>query len=148
MKALHPGDAVVVTKLDRIARSSRDLHNILGKLKDLGCGFVTRRRMVRHHQQRRAAGDLHHGRHCRVRARTNPRSLPGWHRPSEAKGTRFGCRPVLDAGKRKVLAERYAAGETMAKLALEYERRGDDLASIAGIGVSTTSAAVFICFVP
>jgi hypothetical protein len=29
---------------------------------------------------------------------------------------------VLDAGKRKVLAERYAAGETMAKLALEYER--------------------------
>jgi hypothetical protein len=29
---------------------------------------------------------------------------------------------VLDAGKRKVLAQRYAAGETMAKLALEYER--------------------------
>jgi DNA invertase Pin-like site-specific DNA recombinase len=29
MKALLPGDAVVVTKLDRIARSSRDLHNII-----------------------------------------------------------------------------------------------------------------------
>ena len=41
MKALRPGDAVVVTKLDRVARSSRDLHNILGKLKDLGCGFVS-----------------------------------------------------------------------------------------------------------
>ena len=26
MKALLPGDAVVVTKLDRLARSSRDLH--------------------------------------------------------------------------------------------------------------------------
>jgi DNA invertase Pin-like site-specific DNA recombinase len=40
---------------------------------------------------------------------------------AKAKGTRFGRKPVLDAGKRKVLAERYAAGETMAKLALEYE---------------------------
>jgi DNA invertase Pin-like site-specific DNA recombinase len=26
MKALLPGDTVVVTKLDRLARSSRDLH--------------------------------------------------------------------------------------------------------------------------
>ena len=41
MKVLKPGDSVVVTKLDRIARSSRDLHNILGKLKELGCGFVS-----------------------------------------------------------------------------------------------------------
>ena len=40
---------------------------------------------------------------------------------AKAKGARFGRKPVLDAGKRKVLAERYAAGETMAKLALEYE---------------------------
>ena len=29
LKALLPGDTVVVTKLDRLARSSRDLHNIL-----------------------------------------------------------------------------------------------------------------------
>jgi DNA invertase Pin-like site-specific DNA recombinase len=39
---------------------------------------------------------------------------------AKAKGTRFGRKPVLDAGKRKVLAERYAAVEIMAKLALEY----------------------------
>jgi DNA invertase Pin-like site-specific DNA recombinase len=29
LKALLPGDTIVVTKLDRLARSSRDLHNIL-----------------------------------------------------------------------------------------------------------------------
>jgi DNA invertase Pin-like site-specific DNA recombinase len=29
MKALNPGDVVAVVKLDRLARSSRDLHNIL-----------------------------------------------------------------------------------------------------------------------
>ena len=38
LKALLPGDVVTVTKLDRVARSSRDLHNILGDLKDRGCG--------------------------------------------------------------------------------------------------------------
>jgi Resolvase, N terminal domain len=36
MKALLPGDVVVVTKLDRLARSSRDLHK-----KERGCGFLS-----------------------------------------------------------------------------------------------------------
>jgi Resolvase, N terminal domain len=39
MKALLPGDTVVVTKLDRLARSSRDLHNILFELESLSVGF-------------------------------------------------------------------------------------------------------------
>jgi DNA invertase Pin-like site-specific DNA recombinase len=39
MKVLLPGDTVVVTKLDRLARSSRDLHNILHDLKGLSVGF-------------------------------------------------------------------------------------------------------------
>jgi DNA invertase Pin-like site-specific DNA recombinase len=38
MKALLPGDAVAVTNLDRLARSSRDLHNIIGELQERGCG--------------------------------------------------------------------------------------------------------------
>ena len=41
MRALKPGDSVVVTKLDRLARSSRDLHNILGELEEGACGFVS-----------------------------------------------------------------------------------------------------------
>jgi DNA invertase Pin-like site-specific DNA recombinase len=41
MKVLQTGDAVAVTKLDRIARSSRDLHNIIGELQERGCGFVS-----------------------------------------------------------------------------------------------------------
>ena len=40
-KALLPGDTVVVTKLDRLARSSRDLHNIVHELEGLSCGFVS-----------------------------------------------------------------------------------------------------------
>jgi DNA invertase Pin-like site-specific DNA recombinase len=41
MKALRYGDVVTVVKLDRLARSSRDLHNILHELQELGCGFVS-----------------------------------------------------------------------------------------------------------
>ena len=36
-----PGDVVVVVKLDRLARSSRDLQNILHDLQEMGCGFVS-----------------------------------------------------------------------------------------------------------
>jgi DNA invertase Pin-like site-specific DNA recombinase len=39
MKALLPGDTVVVVKLDRLARSSRDLHNIIHELAGLSVGF-------------------------------------------------------------------------------------------------------------
>ncbi|WP_249164344.1 recombinase family protein [Bradyrhizobium jicamae] len=39
MKALLHGDTVMVTKLDRLARSSRDLHNIIGELEGLSVGF-------------------------------------------------------------------------------------------------------------
>ena len=41
MKALLPGDTVVVTKLDRLARSSRDLLNIVHELEQAGCGFAS-----------------------------------------------------------------------------------------------------------
>jgi DNA invertase Pin-like site-specific DNA recombinase len=41
MRALVPGDTVVVSKLDRSARSSRHLHNILHELQERGCGFVS-----------------------------------------------------------------------------------------------------------
>src|SRR4051794_17884369 len=41
MKALKNGDVVTVVKLDRLARSSRDLQNILHELQEMGCGFVS-----------------------------------------------------------------------------------------------------------
>jgi DNA invertase Pin-like site-specific DNA recombinase len=40
-KDLLPGDVVVVCKLDRLARSSRDLHNILHDLAEMDCGFTS-----------------------------------------------------------------------------------------------------------
>ena len=122
MKALLPGDAVVVTKLDRLARSSRDLHNIIGELKDRGCGFVS-------------LGDSWCDTTSDVgrlvlaimggiaefeRELIRKRCQAGIDR-AKRKGTKFGRPAVLDAGQRKRIAERYATGETMAELAREYE---------------------------
>ena len=41
--------------------------------------------------------------------------------PPVPRGTVFGRKAVLDAGERRKFAERYAAGETMAELAREYD---------------------------
>jgi DNA invertase Pin-like site-specific DNA recombinase len=40
---------------------------------------------------------------------------------AKAKGTKFGRPSALDATQRKRIAERYAAGETMAELARDYD---------------------------
>jgi DNA invertase Pin-like site-specific DNA recombinase len=122
MKALQPGDAVVVTKLDRIARSSRDLHNILGKLKDLGCGFVSlgERWCDTTTSVGRLVISIMAGIAEFERELIRKRCQDGIDR-ARAKGTKFGRPLALDAGERKKLAERYANGETMAELAKEYE---------------------------
>jgi DNA invertase Pin-like site-specific DNA recombinase len=39
---------------------------------------------------------------------------------AKARGTVFGRKPVLDAGERRKIAERYSTGETMAELARDY----------------------------
>jgi DNA invertase Pin-like site-specific DNA recombinase len=40
---------------------------------------------------------------------------------AKAKGTQFGRPQALDVDQKRKIAERYAAGETMAALAAEYE---------------------------
>jgi len=59
---------------------------------------------------------------------------------AKANGKQFGRPTALDHGQRRRVAERYAAGETMAELAREVRgRRGDGLAgaAIAALAVLT-----------
>jgi DNA invertase Pin-like site-specific DNA recombinase len=122
LKALDAGDVVTVTKLDRIARSSRDLHNILGDLKDREVGFVS-------------LGDSWCDTTSDVgrlvlaimagiaefeRSLIRQRCQAGIDR-AKAKGVKFGRPVTLDASKRRKIAERYAKGETMRALALDYD---------------------------
>jgi DNA invertase Pin-like site-specific DNA recombinase len=122
MADLLPGDTVVVTKLDRLVRSSRDLHNTLHELQALSCGFVSLgeswcdtttevgRLMLT------IMGGIAEFERSLIRKRCEE----GIER-AKRKGTKFGRPTALDTGQRRRIAERYAAGETMTELAREYE---------------------------
>ena len=119
IKAVVPGDTVVVTKLDRLARSSRDLHNILYDLREKGCGFVSLGWCDTTTDVGRLVMTIMGGIAEFERSLIRKRCEEGIER-AKRKGTRFGRPSVLDAGQRKRIAERYAAGETMAELARDY----------------------------
>jgi DNA invertase Pin-like site-specific DNA recombinase len=122
MKALLPGDTVVVTKLDRLARSSCDLHNILHELESLSCGFVSLgeswcdtttdvgKLMLT------IMGGIAQFERSLIRKRTEE----GIER-AKRKGTQFGRPNRLDAGEKRKIAELYAAGRTIPELAGEYD---------------------------
>lgn len=122
MKTITRGDVLIVSKLDRLARSSRDLQNILHDLQELGCGFVSLGeswcdtttdvgRLVM-----TIMGGIAEFERSLIRKRCEE----GIQR-ARRKGTKFGRPMALDHSQRRRLAERYAAGETMADLAREYE---------------------------
>jgi DNA invertase Pin-like site-specific DNA recombinase len=122
MKVLLPGDTVVVTKLDRLARSSRDLHNILHEMETLSCGFVSLgeswcdtttdvgRLMLT------IMGGIAEFERGLIRKRTDE----GIER-AKRLGKKFGRPDRLDEGQKRKIAEFYAKGKTIPELAAEYE---------------------------
>jgi len=122
MKALLPGDVVYVAKLDRLARSTRDLANIIHDLEQKGCGFMSLRESWC--DTSTPAGRLMvtvmSGVAQFERELIRSRCDEGIER-ARAKGTNFGRKFVLGASERRVIAERHAKGETMAALAKAYE---------------------------
>ena len=121
MKGLLPGDTVVVTKLDRLARSSRDLHNIIHELDGLSCGFLSL-------GESWCDTTTSHGRLMLTimggiaefeRELIRKRCEEGIER-AKAKGVTFGRKRKLDKEMVRVAAERYAKGETMAELTEVY----------------------------
>ncbi|WP_315775113.1 MULTISPECIES: recombinase family protein [unclassified Bradyrhizobium] len=121
MNDLLPGDTVVVAKLDRLARSTRDLANILHDLDQLGCGLTSLgetwcdttteigRLMIT------IMGGIAEFERGLIRARTEE----GIER-AKSLGTKFGRKAKLSPEQRRKAAERYAAGETQAELARAY----------------------------
>jgi len=108
-------------KLDRLARSSRDLHNILHDLEELSCGFLSLgeswcdtttevgRLMLT------IMGGIAEFERNLIRKRCEE----GIER-AKRKGVTFGRKRKLDKEMVRVAAERYAKGETMAELADVY----------------------------
>jgi DNA invertase Pin-like site-specific DNA recombinase len=68
MKTLQPGDVVIVAKLDRLGRSTRELLNLLHQIDEAGAAFTA----VRHDHFARPPA-LHDAcRLCLFRARSDP----------------------------------------------------------------------------
>ena len=122
MKALNPGDTVVVTKLDRLARSSRDLLNILGQLEEGSCGFVSLGEAWcdTTSDVGKLVITIMSGIAEFERKLILSRTEAGITKARE-QGKKFGRPSALDVGQKRKIAERYAAGETMQALADEYE---------------------------
>jgi DNA invertase Pin-like site-specific DNA recombinase len=119
---LEDGDTLVVTRLDRLARSTRDLLNILDEVSQRGAGFKSL-------ADAWADTTTPHGRLILTvlgglaefeRSLIQSRTEAGIAKARE-QGKKFGRPSALDAGQRRKIADRYAAGETMAELAREYE---------------------------
>jgi DNA invertase Pin-like site-specific DNA recombinase len=121
VRALQPGDTLVTVRLDRLARSIRDLLHLLDQVKATGARFralddpwcdttTPQGELIL-----TVMGGLAEFERKLIRQRCDE----GIKR-AKAKGTKFGRRSVLDHSQRKKIAERYANGETMAALALAY----------------------------
>jgi DNA invertase Pin-like site-specific DNA recombinase len=121
LRTLRGGDLVLVTRLDRLARSTRDLLNILALVSDRSAGF-------------RSLGDAWadtttaHGRLMLTvlgglaefeRELIRARTAEGRAR-AVAMGVRLGRRPKLDLEQRRQALARKLAGEEVASIAKAF----------------------------
>ena len=115
---LEPGDVLVVVRLDRLARSTRDLLNVLDELSKRGAGFRSLKdtwadTTTPHGKlMLTVLGGLAEFERSLIAARTGE----GRKRAQE-RGVRFGRPRKLTAHQRDEALQRIAAGETQADIA-------------------------------
>jgi DNA invertase Pin-like site-specific DNA recombinase len=121
LRKLKSGDTLVITRLDRLARSIRDLLGILDTLKATGATIKalddTWLDTGSAHGQLilTIMGALAEFERQMIRSRCEE----GIKR-AKAQGKVFGRKHVLDHGQKRRIAERFGQGETMAALAKDY----------------------------
>ena len=121
LNALEPGDVLVVTKLDWLARSTRDLLNIIDRIDKAGAKFrsladaafdtttPTGKLMLT------VLGGIAEFERSLILERTNEGRAK-----ARAEGKVFGRKPKLTAHQRREIVKRLAAGETTRDLAASY----------------------------
>jgi DNA invertase Pin-like site-specific DNA recombinase len=118
---LEPGDVLAVTRLDRLARSTRDLLNVLDQIGKRGAGFKSLKdtwadtTTAHGRLMLTVLGGLAEFERELIRARTGE----GGKRAKE-RGVKFGRPRKLTPHQRQEALQRLAAGETMADVARTY----------------------------
>jgi DNA invertase Pin-like site-specific DNA recombinase len=118
---LEPGDVLVVTRLDRLARSTRDLLNVIAAIADRGAGFKSLRdawadtTSAHGRLMLTVLGGLAEFERELIRARTGE----GRKRAKE-RGVRFGRPRKMTPHQRQEALQRLARGETQADVARTY----------------------------
>jgi len=118
---LEPGDVLVVTRLDRLARSTRDLLNVIAAVSERGAGFKSLKdswadtTSPHGRLMLTVLGGLAEFERELIRARTGE----GRKRAKE-RGVRFGRPRKMTPHQRKEALQRLHAGETMADVARTY----------------------------
>ena len=131
--ALAQGDCLVVCKLDRLARSTRDLLNTLATIAERGATFKSL-------ADQWADTTTPHGRLMLTvlgglaefeRHLILSRTAEGRTR-AQANGARFGRKPVLNPYQRAEALRRRAAGETLTEIARLFGVSHMTIARLAG----------------
>ena len=121
IRRLESGDVLVVTRLDRLARSTRDLLNILDAIGKAGAGFKSLKdawaNTTTPHGRLMLTvlGGLAEFERELIRARTDD-----GRKRAKARGVRFGRPQALTAHQRKEAMQRLAEGAVQADLARSY----------------------------
>jgi DNA invertase Pin-like site-specific DNA recombinase len=122
MKTINHGDTVLINRLDRLARSTLDLLNIVDTISKAGSQFKSL-------ADAWCDTTTPHGRLLLVvlsglaafeRDLIMARTQAGIKRAREL-GVQFGRPPRLKPRQRRMIAERYAAGESQAELAKDFK---------------------------
>src|SRR5215813_20156 len=121
IEALTCGDVLVVTKLDRLARSTRDLLNVLAIVTEKGAGFKVLDNPALDTTSAHGKlllnilGSIAEFERELIRSRTSE----GRSR-AKARGVRFGRKPALTEFQRQEALARRATGETLADIGRTY----------------------------
>jgi DNA invertase Pin-like site-specific DNA recombinase len=121
LRRLEPGDVLVVTRLDRLARSTRDLLNIVAAIAEREAGFRSLKdswadTTTPHGRlMLTVLGGLAEFERELIRARTGDGRAR-----AKARGVRFGRPTALTAHQRHEAIQRLAEGASQADLARTY----------------------------
>src|SRR6516165_8045225 len=143
IKRLEPGDTLLVTRLDRLARSTRDLLNVLDQVAQVGAAFrsladtwadttTPHGRLIV-----TVLGGLAEFERSLILARTGE-----GRKRAMAKGVKFGRPPSLTPHQRREAMERLAEGAGQADLARSYGVSQATISRLRAPGPFEVSAVV------